>query len=78
VVEAAEDAESRALPGPRNALALPELYAMTTIVLGFDFHVRDCPVRGLLGARLSGLFLQHFAGVAHALLLVRVRLAHPQ
>src|SRR5688572_10661921 len=32
--------------------------------------------RKLLGAGLPDLLLQHFAGVAHALLLVRVRLAH--
>src|SRR5205809_1593095 len=31
----------------------------------------------LLGSGLSGLLLQHFTGVAHALLLVRIGLAQP-
>src|SRR5262245_25355184 len=31
----------------------------------------------LLGSGLPDLLLQHFAGVAHALLLVRIRLAQP-
>jgi hypothetical protein len=39
VLDAAKHAQTRALGGPHDALALPELDPAATVILGLDPHV---------------------------------------
>src|SRR5215510_67687 len=78
VADAAEDSQPRPLESTRHAPADPVLDALATIVFGFDPHRTSLEGAALLfRSRLSDLLLQHFTGVAHALLLVRIGLPHP-
>src|SRR5262245_59712599 len=76
VRNAAEDRQPRALDRALHTAANPVLDTVAAIFLCLNPH-RPSSNLELLRSGLPNLLLQHFARVAHALLLIRVRLAHP-
>ena len=75
--------QPRPLGRPRHPLADAELDPLAAIFFGLDLHIFKDQLRSQssqlrpIRPRLPGLLLQHFTGVADALLLIRIRLAQP-